>query len=88
MSIFHQKTRNMVRKGLKSNLIIGYEEGFKKFNNLCEIHTQNINIIGGIPKTLKVFDFTLTFSEVRAPKNLEIKVATDVAKIANKIILF
>ena len=35
---------------------------------------------------LNIFDFTLTFSEVRAPINLEMYVAIDVAKIANIII--
>ena len=33
----------------------------------------------------KTFDWTLTFSEVIAPKNLEIKVANEVTIIANKL---
>ena len=33
-----------------------------------------------------IFDFTLTFSDVSAPINLEIKVAKDVATIASIII--
>ena len=35
----------------------------------------------------KVFDLALTFSDVRAPENLEINVATDVTIIAKIIIL-
>ena len=34
----------------------------------------------------KILDFTLTFSEVSAPINLEINVANDVAMIANIMI--
>ena len=46
---------------------------------------------GMAPKTQlnhsKVFDFAFTFSDVNAPENLDINVATDVTIIARMIIL-
>ncbi|MBW1978981.1 MAG: peptidoglycan bridge formation glycyltransferase FemA/FemB family protein [Deltaproteobacteria bacterium] len=56
MKLFHQKTRNMVRKAQKYRFQITseYTEIFFKF--LCETHIRNINTIGGLAKPIRFFE--------------------------------
>tara|TARA_Y100001968_G_C19396422_1_gene738588 strand:- start:690 stop:1745 length:1056 start_codon:yes stop_codon:yes gene_type:complete len=56
MDIFHQKTRNMVRKSHKSNLFVEHNNSNETFSSLINIHIENIKSVGGIPKTKEVFD--------------------------------
>lgn len=53
---FHYKTRNSIRKGEKSGLVISYEDGLNYFDFLFETHKENITSIGGLYKKKKVFD--------------------------------
>lgn len=58
----HYKTRNSIRKGEKSNILINFSEGEKYFDFLFETHKENITSIGGTFKDKKVFDlFKSTF---------------------------
>lgn len=56
MSRFHSKTRNMVRKALKSGFNINHDEHLSSFEELCELHHDNMKIIGGKAKSMNVFE--------------------------------
>ena len=55
MSRFHSKTRNMVRKGLKTGFDIDFDQSAGSFDELCHLHTDNMKVIGGKPKSIEVF---------------------------------
>jgi len=54
MSSFHYKTRNMVRKGMKSEIEIKVDNNAIDF--LMNTHIANMEAIGGKPKPKKFFD--------------------------------
>lgn len=54
MALFHSKTRNMVRKGLKSEISVVKDNGQKSF--LIDTHQDNMHAIGGIAKPKAFFD--------------------------------
>ncbi len=54
-SIFHQKTRNMVRKGLKSGLKFSNTFSNEALEALYNLHQTNLLKIGGIPKPKSFF---------------------------------
>ena len=55
MSIFHSKTRNMIRKGEKTKLTIELKDDDALFEWLHSEHSQSILSLGGLPKALTVF---------------------------------
>lgn len=55
MSLFHSKTRNMVRKGEKNNLRIELKKDDASYEWLHEEHTKSITKLGGLPKPIEVF---------------------------------
>ena len=55
LKLYHQKTRNMVRKGLKGGFEVGHDGSSTTLNVLHTIHDENISGMGGIPKPLPVF---------------------------------
>jgi hypothetical protein len=55
MSLFHSKTRNMVRKGEKNNLRIDLRNDDASFEWLHQEHTKSIIKLGGLPKPMEVF---------------------------------
>ena len=55
MSIFHSKTRNMIRKGEKTKLAIELKDDDASFEWLHSEHTKSILSLGGLPKALTVF---------------------------------
>ena len=55
LSLYHQKTRNMVRKGLKSGFEVSHDGSSATLNSLHAIHDENIRGIGGFAKPLAVF---------------------------------
>jgi len=55
MDKFHYKTRNMVRKSLKSNFVITHDESEESFQNLHALHEQNMHKIGGQTKPFLIF---------------------------------
>lgn len=55
MSLFHQKTRNMVKKSFKSKFNIQSSQSVEIIDELHRIHDENMRIINGIAKPLSVF---------------------------------
>jgi len=56
LSLYHQKTRNIVRKGLKSGFIVRHDGSQKTFEELHALHDENIRSIGGEAKPWEVFE--------------------------------
>lgn len=59
MNMCHQKSRNMIRKGYKSNYEIEIDNSPASFQTLLQLHTESMLLIGGIPKQNCFFDFIL-----------------------------
>jgi len=55
MEIFHQKTRNSIRKAEKSDMVISHSGSLEAIRRLAEIHRLNIAALGGLAKPLSVF---------------------------------
>lgn len=56
MDLYHYKTRNTIRKGMKADITIRWENGLDYINFLKETHEDNIRNIGGLPKPAAFFD--------------------------------
>ncbi|MDH3999149.1 MAG: GNAT family N-acetyltransferase, partial [Desulfuromonadales bacterium] len=56
MGLFHQKTRNSVRKGLKSGFAFTHCDSLASMQRLAELHATNMRAIGGLAKPEGVFD--------------------------------
>ena len=56
MAVFHSKTRNMVRKGMKSGFEVKRDESLDSIKKIYEIHSQNMEAIGGTEKPLFIFE--------------------------------
>jgi hypothetical protein len=56
LALYHQKTRNMVRKGMKSGFSVSHSDSEKVMEALHRIHDENILAAGGIPKPRHVFE--------------------------------
>lgn len=56
MSILHSKTRNSVRKGLKSGLIFQIDDNPKVLSEIYYLHCENLRSLNGIPKPAEMFD--------------------------------
>jgi lipid II:glycine glycyltransferase (peptidoglycan interpeptide bridge formation enzyme) len=54
--LYHQKTRNMVRKGLKSGFEIAHDGSMETLQALHSIHNQNIERLGGQAKQWHAFE--------------------------------
>jgi hypothetical protein len=54
MALYHQKTRNMVRKGMKSVSRVSVEND--AFDFLRRVHRENMSALGGIPKPDEFFE--------------------------------
>lgn len=70
MGVFHSKTRNTVRKAIKSISRIEYKEGLDYLNFIFETHKENISAIGGIYKPYDFF--TKVINNFPYNKNLKI----------------
>ena len=51
----HQKTRNMIRKGLKQEYAIFHDGSSETLVVVAKMHQQNLQAIGGIAKDFKIF---------------------------------
>ena len=56
MSIYHYKTRNAIRKGIKSGITCSWENGLDHVEFLFDTHRENMEKIGGLYKPKKFFD--------------------------------
>ena len=59
LNSYHQKTRNIVRKALKSNLKFYHSNDTEVVENLYSLHKKNINSLGGISKPRKFFNYLI-----------------------------
>lgn len=55
LALYHQKTRNIVRKALRNNLAFSHEPSQLALDALHALHETNINGIGGIAKPKRFF---------------------------------
>lgn len=55
LAMYHQKTRNIVRKAFRSELIFAHEFASEVMDALHQLHNANIVGIGGIPKPKRFF---------------------------------
>jgi GNAT acetyltransferase-like protein len=55
MGMFHQKTRNAIRKAEKSAIAFGHEDTLTALRALAELHRQNVEAVGGRAKPWQVF---------------------------------
>jgi lipid II:glycine glycyltransferase (peptidoglycan interpeptide bridge formation enzyme) len=55
MALFHKKTRNGIRKALKSGIEIDHSDSLDALEALAGIHKKNIQAIGGLHKPFSVF---------------------------------
>lgn len=55
-SLLHVKTRNAVRKGQKLNLVFEDRTDDESWAWMQEIHQSSIHSLGGVAKSLKIFD--------------------------------
>lgn len=55
MDMFHKKTRNSIRKAQKSNLVVYHSGSMEAMQMVANLHQQNIEAIGGLPKPWSVF---------------------------------
>ncbi|MCG2576264.1 GNAT family N-acetyltransferase [Dechloromonas sp. XY25] len=56
LALYHQKTRNLVRKGLKGGFRVSHTGSRQAFHDLQAMHEQNMRAIGGVAKPREVFD--------------------------------
>jgi len=56
MNLFHQKTRNSIRKAQKSHLVISHSNSLVALQKLADLHRQNIEAMGGLSKPWPVFE--------------------------------
>lgn len=61
MASFHSKTRNMIRKSMKSDLMVSIDNS--AFDFLEEIHKENMEVIGGQEKSHEFFQLVPEFFE-------------------------
>jgi hypothetical protein len=56
MLSYHSKTRNHVRKGLKSGLVFGHDDSQQTLRTLFVLHEENMLSIGSVSKPIKFFN--------------------------------
>lgn len=56
MEMYHSKTRNMVRKAEKSGVTVRRSADPADMRFLCEVHEENMEVIGGIAKPRRFYD--------------------------------
>lgn len=61
MAVYHQKTRNMIRKAVKNNVTHVVENTPEKLEFIINTHQDNMNKIGGVSKPRSFFNLLATF---------------------------
>lgn len=86
LALYHQKTRNIVRKALRSGLTFGHDRSQQTLDALHAIHEANILSIGGIPKPRSFF--TSITSQLSYDKDYRIYTArTGTGEIVSALML-
>lgn len=87
MSLFHYKTRNTIRKAVKSEIVVRKDNSDESFQFLFKTHTENMAQIGGIGKEWKFFEVVKNVCS--ADKDYDIFVAyKDGVKCAALLVLY
>lgn len=86
LGIYHQKTRNMVRKGLKGGFEVGHDGSHKTLKALHTIHKENIRSIGGLAKSWSVFEAIRDVFEYG--EDYRIYTASHHGKIVSALLIF
>lgn len=86
MDSFHQKTRNMVRKGQKSDFECSWTAGEEAMRNLHELHVKNMKSIGGIAKSWIVFESIMKNFEYDV--DFRVYTASKAGKVVSALLLF
>lgn len=73
LALYHQKTRNIVRKALRSGLVFSHEQCQESLDKLYLLHDANIRNIGGIAKPKRFFHSIA--SQLQAEKDYRIYIA-------------
>jgi hypothetical protein len=81
----HQKTRNLVRKGLKEKFHISIENNQSAMNSLYSIHVENMQQIGGIAKPEKFFNCVVR--QLEGGQQYDILIAKKEGEIAAALLL-
>ena len=55
LAMFHQKTRNGIRKAIKSDVKVSHSDSAEALRTLATLHRQNVEAIGGLAKPWSVF---------------------------------
>lgn len=84
MESYHYKTRNMIRKAIKSDIEIIIDN--EQLDFLKEIHYENMQAIGGKPKSIEFFN--LISEHFNAGKDYNIFVALKDKKPISALLLF
>jgi|SaaInlStandDraft_3_1057020.scaffolds.fasta_scaffold14910_2 hypothetical protein len=84
MTSYHSKTRNLVRKAIKSNVEVSIDNNEKKF--LYQTHVENMQSVGGIAKEKMFFD--LLDKHFTAGEDYNIYIAKYEGKKIGAILLF
>jgi hypothetical protein len=86
MALYHQKTRNIVRKALRSGLAFGHDQSQQTLDALHAMHEANILSIGGIAKPRSFF--TSITSQLSYDKDYRIYTArTSTGEIVSALML-
>jgi len=86
LALYHQKTRNIVRKALRSGLVLGHDQSQQTLDALHFMHETNILGIGGIAKPRSFF--TSITSQLFYDKDYRIYTArTDTDEIVSVLML-
>lgn len=85
-SIYHQKTRNVIRKAKKYNFIVDHGVNNEIIDSLYELHSSNIIALNGKVKPRHFF--THIFSSLEYDKDYRIYYAKDEGKYISFILIF
>jgi hypothetical protein len=86
MGMYHQKTRNMVRKGMKCGFEVSHDGSGSTITALHAIHEENIRKIGGEAKPLNVFQSIAAIFEY--DRDYRIYIAYKDGQIVSALLLF
>jgi hypothetical protein len=86
MKLFHYKTRNMVRKGQKSEISVSADFSDEALEFLIDTHHINITSINGIPKKKEFFRLIPSIFE--EGKDFKIFIAKKDGKLIAAVLLF
>lgn len=87
MGVYHYKTRNAIRKAIKSDIKIQTDNSNGAMQFLYDVHRENMTAIGGIPKEKRFFE--LLASNYEAGSDYDIYVAyKDAVKIGAMLVIY